>query len=154
MSIERSTLISAIMERINQTHVFSLVKPYEGELDQYSKKVQLKDDLFPAQVQLKTPFCLVISKNRVPQETGRNRTEIWRHQISLYVWVQRSYSFSSTSAPQAFALLKACGDALNKQKIVAGCSELHQLDEGEYLVTTDLFTVYDQKYYQDEIILT
>jgi len=127
-----------------------LVKPYLGELDRYSKRTQVKAEAFPAQVNLTTPFALVISKDRarVPQ-TGQSRK--FKHDLSLYVGVANTHDYGSQAMPPIFPLLDKCLAALDGVVLIRGAGELTVDSDGEYLITTELFTIYDQRYFQYEI---
>jgi hypothetical protein len=151
MLTTRSQIIEALCTflRANVTE-FNLVKPYHGELDRYSKKVQLKEDTFPAMVNLQTPFALIISKDRKRMESQGTSLK-FRHDISIYIGVQNTHNFASTEVPDIFALMTKCTDVLHGKTFFKGAGALNVESDGEYLITSDLFTVYDQKYYQLEI---
>jgi hypothetical protein len=154
ITLDRGDTVLAICTYLrNNVTDLNLVKPYEGELDRYSKKTQLRNELFPAQVNLQTPFALVISKARENiDNNGRNQGLRLKHNISIYVGVASSYDFSSQTAPSAFTLLKKTAQALHNRKIVENAvGVLTLVDDGEYLIRTELFTVYDQKFYQLEV---
>lgn len=150
--LDRGDTVLAICSYL-ETNIsdLNLVKPYEGELDRYRKLTQLKQEIFPAEVNLLTPFALVISKERHNMKQGGGRTLRLKHDISIYIGVAKSYDFASTAAPTALALLNTVAEALHGRRIIANAEPLVMLSDGEYLVSTDLFTVYDQKYYQLEI---
>lgn len=149
--VERTDIITAICTYLRENVTeFNLVKPYHGELDRYSKKVQLKQEIFPAEVNLQTPFALVISKNRRRVEkTGASRKFI--HDISIYIGDKNPHDFSSLDVPLIFTYMSKCANALDGVRLIKGASPLTIESDGEYLLTTDLFTVYDQKYFQYEI---
>ncbi len=149
--LDRGVTVLAICSRLAAAVPdFKLVKPYEGEIDRYSKKTQVKEPVFPAQVNLATPFALVISKDRRAR-TENNATKLI-HEISIYVGVQNTHNFSALTAPPAFALLNKCVLALHGGKFGGnGAGALTLESDGEYLITTDLFTIYDQRYTQKEI---
>ena len=151
MLIVRSQLIEALCVHL-RTAVpeFRLVKPYHGELDRYSKKVQIQEETFPAVVNLTTPFALVVSKNRTSLEKQGNSTK-FRHEISIYIGDSNRMDFSNQNVPNIFTLMSKCVDALDGKSFLRGAGLLTVESDGEYLITTDLFTIYDQKYFQLEI---
>lgn len=149
--IERGTIIGALCDALKAgVPELKLVKPYHGELDRYSKKVQLKQNTFPAMVNLVTPFALIISKDR-RREEGHGSSLKFRHDLSVYIGVANEHDFSNEKVPDVFALLTRCVDTLHGKVFVRGAGVLNMESDGEYLITTDLFTVYDQKYTQLEI---
>lgn len=131
----------------------SLVKPYEGEFSQYEKKEQMREDTFAAEVNLAAPFALVSSQAR-PVEKRDNRSLILKHQLSVFVGVQNTHDFASTAVPAVLALLEQCAYALVGGKFQASASELNLENDGIFLVKTDLYIVYEQKYYQIERAVT
>jgi hypothetical protein len=138
----RKATVENIVARLKEyVSEFNLVKPYDGELDRYSKKTQLQESIFPAQVSLLTPFALVISKSRKP--TLENRKLTMEHDFSVYVGVSNTHDFSNVQASEAFSLLEKSWKALEDFAPCAGSLGLHVIEEGEYLITTDLFIVYD-----------
>ena len=149
--VGRETIISVLCDHL-RTNVpeLKLVKPYHGELDRYSKKTQLKEETFPAMVNLTTPFALVISKNRKRVEGAGNALR-FRHDISIYIGDSNMHDFSSSETPNIFSIMTKCVEALHGKVLVRGCGTLNVESDGDYLITTDLFTVYDQQYYQLEI---
>lgn len=130
---------------------FALIKPYHGELDRYSKKLSIEADNFPAMVNLATPFALVVSKDRAVIE-HKGRSFRAKHEISIYIGDTNPNDFSTTDPPYIFTLMKQCLEAMNAQRIVPGAGEIVTVSDGEYIATTPLFTVYDQKYYELETI--
>lgn len=149
--VDRATIIETICVYLRTTvPEFNLVKPYHGELDRYSKKTQLTAEIFPAQVNLTTPFALVISKDR-RKLTGIGNSLRFKHEISVYVGDANTHDFNSIAVPPIFDLMKKALAALDGKAFVRGCGVLEVESDGEYLITTDLFTVYDQKYSQLEI---
>lgn len=149
--IERSNVITALCDYIRiAVPEFNLVKPYHGELDRYSKKAQLKEESFPAQVNMTTPFALVISKNRKRLES-KGASLCFRHELSIYIGEANTHDFMSQSAPAIFALMDKCVNALSGKALIRGCGVMNVQSDGDYLLTTDLFTVYDQQYFQLEI---
>lgn len=149
--INRGDIVAALRDYI-RTNVtdFALVKPYHGELDRYSKKVQLKKEIFPAEVNLQTPFALVISKGRHRVE-GKGPSVRFRHDLSIYVGTANQHDLNSQEVPTIFSLLDKCVNALQGKSFLHGCGILEVENDGEFLLTTDLYTVYDQRYYQYEI---
>lgn len=149
--ISREESLQAICDYLRaQVTEFNLVKPYHGELDRYSKKVQLKENIFPATVNLTTPFALVVSKNR-ERMTNQGASRKFRHEISVYVGDSNDRDFSSLAVPSIFSLMNKCAEALDGAVLLQGAGPLTVVSDGDYLITTDLFVVYDQKYYQLEI---
>jgi hypothetical protein len=65
--------------------------------------------------------------------------------------VSNKHDFSSKAVPDIFSILTKCVDVLHGHVFVRGAGALNVESDGEYLITNDLFTVYDQKYYQLEI---
>lgn len=152
--VERGDIVDAICAhlRVNVPEL-NLVKPYHGELDRYSRVQSLKAEDFPAQVNLTTPFALVISKDRNDADARKqNRSLSLRHDISIYVGDSNSHNFASTEVPNIMTLLSKCFDALEGWKSHIWSSILECKSDGEYLITTDLFIVYEQKYYQTDRI--
>ena len=151
LKVERSSIITALCThlRTNVTDL-KLVKPYHGELDRYSKKTQLQEETFPAMVNLTTPFALVISKDRRRVE-NRGQSLRFRHDISIYIGESNLHDFNNTEVPTIFTLMSKCLKSLHGVSLVSGAGALNIESEGEYLLTTDLFTLYDQKYYLYEI---
>jgi len=149
--VQRSDVVMAICEQLRAAvPELKLVKPYHGELDRYAKKTQIKEPIFPAQVNLATPFALVISKHRTKlAKQGASRK--FKHDISIYVGDQNTHNFNDISAPSIFGLLSKCMTALDGAVLLKGCGELAVESDGDYLITTDLFVIYDQKYSQFEI---
>jgi len=149
--VERGNVITLLCNHL-KAHVteLKLVKPYHGELDRYSKKVQIKESSFPAQVNLTTPFALVISKTRERIE-GKGASLRYKHDLSIYIGESNNHNFNSTEVPSIFSLLDKCVNALNGKSLLKGAGELTLVNDGEYLITTDQFVIYDQKYYQLEI---
>lgn len=148
---KRGDLVTATVEYLrDQIADLALVKPYEGELDRYSKKIQLKDDIFPVEVNLQTPFALIISKER--ENVGENNQRLkLKHYLSIYVGVSVNYNFGSTDTPTVFELLGDIASSLHNRQMIQNAGPLTLVSDGEYLVKTDLFVVYDQKYYQLEL---
>lgn len=151
MLISRGQIITTLCDhlRANITDL-KLVKPYHGELDRYSKKTQLQEEIFPAQVNLTTPFALVISKSRDRIEKQGNSVK-WLHSISIYVGMQNTHDFNSLTVPPIFDLLDQIVASLHGRVFFRGAGAMTIENDGEYLITTDLFTVYDQKYFEYEI---
>ena len=128
----------------------NLVKPYNGELDRYSKKLQIKENTFPAQVNLTTPFALVISKERERIEKQGVSTK-FRHDLSVYIGTSNTHDFNSLEVPGIYTLLDKVMNALHGKVFLRGAGALTVESDGEYLITDDLFIIYDQRYYQLEI---
>ena len=157
MRIKRREPIYAVVNALRK-HVpyFKLVKPYEGEIDsmfsRYSRIQQVKSDIFPAEVQLQVPFALVISEDRNVTENSRNRARRFRHDISVMLGASTSYDFASDKTPALFDLLDLCVDALADRNLgITGVDTLTLVNHGKYIVKTELFTVYEQKYFTTEI---
>lgn len=151
MLIERSQLIAILCAHLRaNVPELKLVKPYHGELDSYSKKIQLKEETFPAMVNLTTPFALIISKNRQRVE-GKGNSLCWKHDLSIYVGSSNMHDFANQEVPTIFTLMGKVTNALQGKSFIKGAGLLTVDSDGEYLITTDLFTVYDQKYHQLEI---
>lgn len=151
--VKRTDMVQLVCAHL-RAHVpsLNLVRPYNGEVDRFSKKAQIQQDIFPAEVNLTTPFALVVSKSRERQvEASRNRTLRFRHEISVYVGCSNTHMLGDTETPAVLEYLDLCSQALNGAALVKGATPLTILNDGEYLITTDLFVVYDQRYYQDEI---
>lgn len=149
--ISREQSLTAICNFLrDQVPELNLVKPYHGELDRYSKKVQLKESVFPATVNLTTPFALVVSKNR-ERMANQGASRKFKHEISVYIGDSNDRDFSSTEVPSIFSLMTKCAEALDGSVLLQGAGPLTVVSDGDYLITTDLFVVYDQKYYQLEI---
>lgn len=150
LMIPRGDVVMAICTYLrDQVPELLLVKPYLGELDRYSKRTQVRAETFPAQVNLTTPFALVISKDRAKlQQPG---TRKFKHDLSVYVGVSNQHDFANQAVPPIYSLLDKCLLALDGTVFIRGAGELTVESDGEYLITTDLFTVYDQKYFQYEI---
>lgn len=147
--VDRKSIVDAIVNRlIAQVPELAYVKPYKGEVDRYFKQRQIKQPEFPAEVALQTPFALVISKNRERDPGGSKGNRLsFIHNISIYVGVSNDHDFASTRTPDVFSTLTRCAEALdNWTPEVTGVAKMEIMDDGEYLVTTDLFVVYDQKY--------
>lgn len=151
MLTSRATIVDAICNhlRANVTEL-KLVKPYNGELDRYSKRLQIKEETFPAIVNITTPFALVITKDR-QRLPGQGASTKFRHDISVYVGEANNHDFNSLDVPPILALLDKVVNALHGAVLMRGAGALTLESDGEYLITTDLFTIYDQKYYQLEI---
>jgi hypothetical protein len=149
--VERGNVILALCNHIRaNVPELNLVKPYHGELDRYSKKTQIKEESFPAMVNLQTPFALVISKDRRPVEnTGNSRR--FKHDLSIYIGDANRHDFNTMDVPPIHAILTKCLSVLDGKVLLKGCGILTVESDGEYLITTDLFTIYDQKYFQLEI---
>ena len=149
--VERSNIITLLCNHLRaNVDDLKLVKPYHGELDRYSKKVQIKESSFPAQVNLTTPFALVISKTRERIE-GKGSSLCFKHELSVYIGKSNKHDFNNTEVPTIFSLLDKCVNALNGKKLIKGAGALTLVNDGEYLITTDQFVIYDQKYFQYEI---
>lgn len=159
MRIKRREPIIAIVNELRKSipsNYVRLIKPYEGEMDKlfsrYAKVQRVKSDMFPAEVQLQTPFVLVISADRTHMEDSRNRARRYRHDISLFIGGQTSFDFASDKTPDLFDLMDMCVDVLaDKFLNINGVDRLKNVNHGEYIVKTDLFTVYEQRYYTTEI---
>ena len=150
--INRGEIVQAVVNLIRkEIQEFQIVRPYQGEIDRYEKRGQIKSATFPAEVSLTTPFALVISKDRKPLEESKNRTMKLEHLLSIYVGVSNTHEFQSTKIPDAFWFLGRCVDVLNEQVLHTKAAGLKLVSDGEYLITTDLFTVYDQKWVIPEI---
>lgn len=149
--IDRGEIITALCAylRTNVTEL-KLVKPYHGELDRYSKKVQLNSEMFPAEVALTTPFALVISKTRERLEKQGSSLK-FKHELSVYIGAANNHDFNSLDVPEIFSIMDKCVNVLHGKQLIAGAGNLTIVNDGEFLLTTDLFTVYDQKYFQFEI---
>jgi hypothetical protein len=149
--VSRSGMIDSVCDYL-RTAVpeLKLVKPYHGEFDRYVKTKSLKDDSFPAMVNLTTPFALVISKDRKRVE-GKGQSVRFRHYISVYIGDANPHDFNNQEVPQIFALLDKCTEALDGKVLARGAGALSVESDGQYLITTDLFVVYDQQYSQLEI---
>lgn len=151
MLIGRGQIVESLCSHLRVTvPELLLVKPYHGELDRYSKKLQLQEGIFPAQVNLTTPFALIISKSR-EREAKQGASTKWLHSLSIYIGVQNTHDFNTIAVPPIFAIMDKVTEALNGHVFFRGAGALTVENDGEYLVTTDLFTVYDQKYFQYEI---
>ncbi len=149
--INRTQIIGDLCEYLRTAVTdFVVVRPYHGELDRYSKKAQVKEETFPIMVNIQTPFALIISKDRKRLENSGASLK-FRHDLSIYIGVANRHDFSNQSVPAIFDLLTKCTDALHGKVFFKGAGALNVESDGEYLITTDLFTVYDQKYYQLEI---
>jgi len=157
MRVKRREPVYAVVNAIRKAvPYFQLVKPYEGEIDaifsRYSRIQQVKSDIFPAEVQLKVPFALVISQDREVIEGSRNRALRFRHDISIMLGASTSYDFASDKTPALFDLLDLCVDALADRNLgIDGVDKLTLFNHGKYIVKTELFTVYEQKYFTTEI---
>lgn len=150
-SVSRGSLVTAICAVLTaEVTDLLLVKPYEGEIDRYSKRAQIQNEVFPAQVSLTTPFALVISKSR-PVIERKNRSMKLRHDISIYIGVSNTHDLMSTDTPAVFDLLTTVAQTLDGRRLIDKAGELCLVEDGEYLITTDLFTVYDQRFYQLEV---
>jgi hypothetical protein len=151
MLIERSQIITTLCDHLRANiPELKLVKPYHGELDRYSKKVQLQENSFPATVGLTTPFALIISKNRQKIDDKGSSVK-WKHDISIYIGDANLHDFTSLDVPPIFSYMSKCVNVLSGKSLIKGCGALNVISDGEYLITTDQFVVYDQKYYQLEI---
>lgn len=151
MLVTRSQIVEELCTYLRvQVPEIKLIKPYTGELDRYSKKIQIQESSFPAMVNLTTPFALVISKDRKRIE-DKGASLKFRHDLSIYIGVSNRHDFNSLTAPDIFPILTKCVDVLHGHVFVRGAGALNVESDGEYLITNDLFTVYDQKYYQLEI---
>lgn len=149
--IDRGQIVTAICAYLRvQVPELNLVKPYQGELDRYSKKTQIKEATFPAMVNLTTPFALVISKNRQRIE-GKGNSLRFRHDISIYIGDSNKHDFNTLDTPYILTLLTRCVDELHGKSLINGAGALNLESDGDYLITTDLFTIYDQQYFQYEI---
>lgn len=153
--VDRSEAIDVLVNRlIQQVPELALVKPYQGEIDRYRKQRQIRAPEFPAVVNLATPFALVISKKRERDRQGsRNQRLSFTHEFSVYVGVANEHDFGSTKTPDVFSLLTRCSEALHGFQYSDNAVPLEIVDDGEYLITTDLFTVYDQKYESKELAI-
>jgi hypothetical protein len=129
--------------------VFALVKPYEGEFFKIWKRAQIQEDTFAAEVNLAAPFALVCSQER-PVEKRDNRILTLKHDLAILIGVSNTHNFGSTEVPSVLALLEQCADALVGRKFHANASELNLENDGIFLVKTDLYIVYEQKYFQTE----
>jgi len=151
--LDRTTSVEKICNHLRANlPTFNLVRPYNGELDRFSKLQQLKSVTFPAEVNLTTPFALVISKDRFrwPREQ-QNRNRQMKHEISIYIGDANTHMIGSTDVPNVLFLLDQCRKVLDGKVLVPGAGELTIESDGQYLITTDLFTVYEQHYFQFEI---
>lgn len=160
MDTTRSSLVNAVVAKLQaESSDFNLVKPYQGELEKSLNRQKIQSNIFPAEVSLTTPFALVISKSRKVQESdgrspryGSNRNSLrLEHFLSVYVGVENAHDFSSSDAPVIWDMLSATAGILHGQVLSDGKGPILMLEEGEYLVTTDLFEVYEQKYFRYEI---
>jgi dienelactone hydrolase len=151
MLISRGQIIAQLCAHIRaNVPEFKLVKPYHGELDRYSKKVQLKENIFPAMVNMTTPFALIISKARERiEENGKSLR--FKHDISIYIGDSNRHDFNNQDIPGIFSLMDKTVEALHGRSFIKAAGAMTLVNDGEYLITTDLFTIYDQKYYQLEI---
>lgn len=151
--VNRGSVIAAICGVLDALPEFNLVKPYDGEVYRYGKQEQIRADSFGAEVQLQSPFALVISRGRpVLEKRSGNRSKKLRHEISIYIGMTNTHNFSSVSVPPIFALLTKCAETLDGLSLgLEGAGVLELIDDGEFLVQTDLYTVYDQRYYQHEV---
>lgn len=147
----RTETVQNIVDHLNlvMTTDLALVKPYEGEFFKIEKRAQMKEDTFPAEVNLAAPFALVSSQGR-PVEKRENRSLVLKHQISVFVGVANRHDFASTEVPTILALLELCAYALVGTKFHASASTLSLENDGTFLVKTDLYIVYEQKYFQFE----
>lgn len=154
-AIDRSVAIQAYIDLINELGLFNLVRQYNGEWDRYKKITQIEDDTFPAEVNLTTPFALVVSKKRNPDPMVKRSGPSLKlvHHMSVYIGVSNDHDIGSQEISPIFTYLDAVAQHLVGKKIYDGkhASTIELIDDGEYLVTTDLFVVYDQKYIQKEI---
>jgi len=92
----------------------------------------------------------VISKGRQKlDEKGASLK--FKHELSIYIGDQNLHDFNTLAVPQIYSLLDKCLNALHGKSLVKGCGNLNVVNDGEFLLTTDLFTVYDQRYFQYEI---
>jgi len=152
--VNREDVVERVVNRLKEElQEFSLVRPYEGELDRYFKQRQIEQPEFIAMTSLQTPFALVISKNRDNWE-ARNKELRVRHNLSIYVGVANEHNFADENVPGVFSLLSRCVAALHEWNCgLDGCGPMTLLDDGEYITRTDLYTVYDQKWFQLEIAI-
>lgn len=145
-------IVTQIKDNIIEGNVkFALVKPYEGEIDRFSKKETIKDPRFMADTSLQTPFALVVSKRRKrdPINSSPGRL-VALHEISIYVGAARQMVAGSTS-PEVWELLGRLARILhefNPHPQWGGPLKLD--DEGERLERTDVYNIYDQKYLRIE----
>lgn len=128
---------------------FKLVKPYEGEFTRDEKQNQIKAETFPAEVNLASPFALVSSQSR-PVDRTENRMLNLKHAISVYVGIRNNHNFTSTGVPPVIALLEQCAKVLVGQHLHAHAAKLTLVNDGIFLVKTDLYIVYEQQYLQLE----
>jgi hypothetical protein len=151
--VNRGSVITAICGVLAALPDFNLVKPYEGEVYRYGKQEQIKSETFGAEVNLQSPFALVISRGRpVVEKRSGNRSKKLRHEISVYIGMTNTHNFNSTTVPPIFSVLAKCAETLDGLSLgLDGAGVLELIDDGEFLVQTDLYTVYDQRYYQHEV---
>lgn len=146
----RTETIQAAINVIKAANLgFRLVKPYEGEFTRDEKQNQMKSETFVAEVQLAAPFALVSSQSR-PVEKRENRSLTLKHEISVYIGVANTHNFASQAVPPILALLEQCAYALVGAKLHPRSSELNLENDGIFLVKTDQYNVYEQKYFQSE----
>jgi len=150
LHVTRSAIITALCTKLAEIPALKIVKPYHGELDRYSKKVQLKQEIFPAEVNLTTPFALVISKNRERVE-DKGPSLRFKHDLSIYIGYANEHNFNDTSVSPIFGIMDSVVEKLAGKQIIPGAGVMTLLSDGDYIITTDLFTVYDMKFYQLEI---
>lgn len=144
--VDRGDMVTSVIGYIKAGRSeFNLVKPYEGELDRYRKIDQIKAEIFPAEVNLQSPFALVISKDREKINRTGNAERV-RHNLSIYVGVNNDHNFASQINPDIWNLLSLLTETLLRVK------GLYLVNEGIYLCKTDLFTVYDQQWYRNETL--
>ena len=149
--IDRGTTVLAICTFLRENcSSLVLVRPYNGELDRFSKKTQVEAETFPAEVNLTSPFALVVSKDRSRLENQGNSLK-FKHDFSIYLGALNTFDFGSQELPPVFAVMKEVLDALEGQVLVHGASDLRVESDGQYLTTTNLYTIYEQRYYQYEI---
>jgi hypothetical protein len=141
----RGTVIENIITRLKDVMSINLVKPYEGEIDRYRKIGQIENEIFPAEVNMATPFALVISKDRENKSGSQNRAMKLQHNISVYIGVSNTHSLSNEDVPDIYTVLNDCVLAIK------GENGLVLVNDGIYLCKTDLFIVYDQQWYRQEV---
>lgn len=148
--VNRGDVVQSIINELRSSvATLNLVRPYQGEFSRYEKKAQITQGIFPAEVNLTTPFALVSSQDR-PVVEQKNRRVKLRHSISVFIGVANNHDFSSTAIPESLPLLELCAAALVGKKFHSHASELSLENDGTFLTTTDLFVVYEQKFFQIE----